>query len=509
MAADGRVLSSRCSCPYDDGPVCKHVAAVLLACRGERRLTLTPDVPTGNARLSALVAAASPAQLAALLLSLAERSPAVADRIRLELGEGQGEAAAASHASQLIGSAFAHASDGDGFVEYHHVPTALQGAEQVRDLAQAAWDEGRWARAVQLDLAIVAGLASAIEMADASDGYIAGLADESLERLRLVDDPEHPLEPPERARLFHLLLEAARRPDVRDAAWNLPLVEAAANLATAPALRAAWDAYVDEELEIDDGSGAERLAMIGLGLIRLHDGEAASQAFLRGHIHLPALRQLAIREALQAGQPGEALRIADEGERQDHLLPGLVIQWKQWRHRAADAGGLSELSRRIAGELVAAGDGSYFEPYKAASDPQGWPQAYLQLLEQLEEGRRHPSVYIQVLVAEHDTPRLLAYCQWNRRAIDQLYPHLVPEHLAEVAALLTERAEDLAAQATTRGHCQAVCAALSRLADAGCPGGAQALGDVFRARYPRKPAFIDELRRWQQNTAARAGGITR
>lgn len=58
-------------------------------------------------------------------------------------------------------------------------------------------------------------------------------------------------------------------------------MEAADNLGTAPALRAAWDAYVD--------------------------GEAAAQAFLRGHVRLPAQRELVIRDALQAGQPDETL----------------------------------------------------------------------------------------------------------------------------------------------------------------------------------------------------------
>lgn len=48
-------------------------------------------------------------------------------------------------------------------------------------------------------------------MAAYSDGYIAGLADESLERLLLLDGPEHPLDRAERARLFYLLLERRAR----------------------------------------------------------------------------------------------------------------------------------------------------------------------------------------------------------------------------------------------------------------------------------------------------------
>lgn len=91
MGSDGTVGFTHGSCPYDDGPGCKHVVAVLLAVRAgrtPREATSSPlDMPQ-EASLRDLIHAQPQARRADQLWLLANDSEVLVARLRLEFAEG-------------------------------------------------------------------------------------------------------------------------------------------------------------------------------------------------------------------------------------------------------------------------------------------------------------------------------------------------------------------------------------------------------------------------------------
>jgi uncharacterized Zn finger protein len=75
----GTVVSAACSCPYDFGGWCKHIVAVLLACRA------APEQVEQRPPLDELLRPLSRDQLHSLLLTLAERMPAIIEPLEHEL----------------------------------------------------------------------------------------------------------------------------------------------------------------------------------------------------------------------------------------------------------------------------------------------------------------------------------------------------------------------------------------------------------------------------------------
>jgi len=75
----GGVIAAVCSCPYDWGGWCKHIVAALLACLH------TPEEIEERPALAELLADLDREQLQSLLLSLAARSPDLADAIEGQL----------------------------------------------------------------------------------------------------------------------------------------------------------------------------------------------------------------------------------------------------------------------------------------------------------------------------------------------------------------------------------------------------------------------------------------
>jgi uncharacterized Zn finger protein len=75
----GTVVSAACSCPYDFGGWCKHIVAVLLACRA------APEQVEQRPPLDELLRPLSRDQLHRLLLTLVERLPTIIDPLEYEL----------------------------------------------------------------------------------------------------------------------------------------------------------------------------------------------------------------------------------------------------------------------------------------------------------------------------------------------------------------------------------------------------------------------------------------
>lgn len=503
VAPDGTVVGTACDCPYDGGPVCKHVVAVLLQRRGGVPPLATPALPP----LSDLVQAESAQRLASLLLDLAAESPILADRIRTELtGQHEPVAARVAAAGRRIQETMRRAADADGFLDYHAVSEATEAAADVAQDAEAAWEDGQVMLAIGLERCLVHELAAAMEMADDSDGFIGGLIDESLGRLSRVQDTDAPpLDPQDEEAVFVSLLEGADDgvltgwPD-----WQMPWLREAAVLATSPERRAQWEAHATAVLK-RSGTGAEgyvgqELALLRYGLLAEYGEPAEAEAYLSEHLRFPALREMAVRTAVTDGQFDEALRLARDGVNQDggRQLPGLIQRWKQLIYEVAGTAGRSALQREIALELVTDGDFNYYAPLKNATDAILWPGVYHTLLTKLESSR-HTSVYTQILIAEGETERLWVYCQTHPHEVDTLYPHLVPRYRTGVVAIMGELIEVEAERATNRDYYQKVCAHIHEMVRAGGMDEARVLVSRLKARYPRKPAFQEELRRVERS----------
>ena len=71
----GDLTSTECTCPYEWEGVCKHIVAALLTCIRD------PDLVNERPSIESLIAPLSSDQLKALLVSLVERAPALAEVI--------------------------------------------------------------------------------------------------------------------------------------------------------------------------------------------------------------------------------------------------------------------------------------------------------------------------------------------------------------------------------------------------------------------------------------------
>lgn len=499
------VRSLECDCPYDFGPVCKHMAAVLLMIRNEGQFQPTSASGNGTVNsannLKELLLGQSKERLIDLILSMAADSEVVERRVQLHVSDGDGHEQLAE-CRDLIQSYIAAYSDHHGFVNYRSVGRAVEGAEVVAEKAREAADGGDWMQAVRMNFCVLEEMLDLLQAADDSDGTIGGVIEESLERVQEIASNAHQMPEQQMSVLFRMLVEESG--DSRLGGWSdwqLTLLRCASQMAVTADLRDEWERHVARISSRQSGGSwsrdyfAEDVAMMRYEFICNQEGDAEAAEFLQRHLHFPDFRKLAIQAALEQCRYDDAMRLAQEGETADHArgLPGLVKQWKELRYEACERGGMLELRREIGKELVQTGDYSYYKRIKDSYPSEQWPAVYADILNGLEGTNRYEEVYTRILVEESETERLLAYVKLRPGRIEEFHRYLMPGYRAEVIGLFQAHIESTATHASARTHYQNVCRIIRMLQQAGGREEALQIARLLLDKYPRKPAFREEL----------------
>lgn len=500
LGDEGTVILSECDCPYDYSPICKHQAAVLLTLRDQIAKSVEPPTfeicDSTNTSLKELLEAESKESLIDLIGLLAADSDVLEKRIQLHLSKtgGIGEL---DQCRELIQSYIQIHADDHGFVNWRSASRAVDGAHLVAEKAYAAFEDTEWVRAVEINLIIMEEMIDLLESTDDSGGNVGGMIEGSLESIGEITRQADRLPQADGKRIFQLLLNESKQSRYNGwTNWRLDLLEMASRLVHIAGLREQWDRHVAELSDTgSDNYFAEKIALMRYQLIRLHDGNDQARDFLSKHLAFSKFREMTIQEALHNGRYDEVIRLSEEGEALDQAkgLRGLVSQWKKCRYEAYSHSKQIELQRSLGVEFLLDGDFIYYKPVKSIYPAEEWKVVYEEILKKLEMNPRSGEIYTRILVEEREYARLLDYIQKRPSNIEQFHSLLYPNYPQEVKALFLSYIEAKADKSTNRQDYADVCRIIRMLQKAGGKEETRLVVRVLLAKYPRRPAFQDEL----------------
>lgn len=494
-----------CDCPYTGGDYCKHMAAVLFALTERDRHSTVDDFPADRRKapaqavvkksvreqLAQKLAAQPKERLLALLLALADEDKTIAAQLQAEVAE---EADERKKWIQLMQHTIKKAMDRHGFIDYRQCQYAVAGAYKVLGRAQQAVDDRKYGLAVDLVLCVMHEMVEMLQFADDSDGDVGMVMDEAY-GLMATAAPDMP-EAAKTVCFPQILAAAADRCYDGWSDWRINLLEICAVLTVTAQQRAQLERYLPA---IADGGKyeAEAIALLRYGLIQQFDGAAQAVNFLHEYRHFSRLRELMIQAAMTEKDWARAEALALEGEAQDSDLPGLVRKWKKYRFEVYQKDGRRGKLLEVGRELAITGDFDAYLAFKRLYPKQEWAAIYPGLV---EEFARQPGVnagysynYTAIVNEEQDWPRLWEYVQKNPWRIQEFYRQLLPDYGEQVFALFDRLIRHDAARSSKRSHYRNVCSQLRLLAKIGGKKGAGKLVDELLAKYPRRPAFREEL----------------
>ena len=517
---EGNILFSECDCPYDMEEYCKHQAAVFYALKkmadenlkiGEtenKANNISSKIRPKNFKakkekdlnIKKVLSNKSKNELIEFLDSLASEYEEIKRRIELNFGTENNEEELES-CIKLIQAYIRQHSDNYGFVNHREIHGAVQGAEIILEKARDAYIDNEPIHALELSLCVAREMVQLLQHGNDSDGIIGGIIDDVF---LLLDDiiEDEDIDLPKIELIFNKLIEESSRsrydewPD-----WQIELLEKCSLLACTADLRNVLEKHLQEALEKEKGNAwstnyfAEQINLIRYNIIKIYEGNSKAKEFINQNLHYPNFRKMAIWHAMKNNDYQQVEKLAKEGETNDKHLPGLLSQWKELRYEAYKKSRQLEKQRKLAEEFILEGQYKYYKDLKNTYNKKEWNFVYPQIISALENKEEHSyrNVYTQILIEEGEKKKLLNHVKKQPSKIEKYWKHLVPDYKEEVYAVFSHYIEQKAAVASNRKNYQEVCHIIRLLKKAGGHEQAREIIQLLLNKYPKKPAFRDEL----------------
>ncbi len=498
---DGEIEDWSCDCPYEWGPVCKHVVAALLALR-EKAPGETPKKPAMNAAkrkavVEQLVGRAEKEWLAALILEHCQEDKRFQCRVLLELGD-SGEL---EFAKELVQETI-RANTRRGYIDMDGCDNICTDLDGILDKARLRIQRGQWESALEISqFVLLTGMKLADE-ADSRSGSLGWTVHAAMETVTLalsslVESRE------DRAKWVRRLLETAQDPVFEGwTDWRYELLRRTAVLADEQNEDAFYETLAnlsDRRWEsFQDGPRYdEQDKQIRYYVIRHAHGAEEGRAYLERNLEVDEFRLILAKEYMEEGNyaAAEALcreRLAKEEQSRSRQLPG---RWDLLLYEIYQAWGNREKQIRQSRALALMGAEGFYQITKGLLAEDGrWQETYPEFLAELKAAR--PAYeYMEILKLEGEIPLLMEQVRLNPESAFRYGAVLAPQYREEVCKLCTAVIRKEAEQAGSRREYQALCSLIRSLAELGGQAVAKTVVAELRQKHPRRRALMDELGR--------------
>ncbi|WP_019537062.1 SWIM zinc finger family protein [Paenibacillus ginsengihumi] len=502
---DGEIVYSRCDCPFDYGPVCKHEVAAYY----ELAYLLDEDddedddeavarlQPVKLPALSDVLNQLPKEELIEIIMELTQQNTLGRELIIAKYARGD-ERQKLEQCRKLIRAFVRQYQGRGGHIAYRAVADFAMGLSEVLEKARLTDN-----RTLALDIAflVLEEALKAFHYADDSDGDIREVAREALEVIGDIADDVQNLDEDERKQVFDKLLEKSDASFFE--AWDdflLELIEICTRFADVETFRNRLMAQIQSLIRRKVGEeysefSIETLLHFLLQMTEQYGTAEEAEAFIKENLHYNTFREKYIGMHMQKGDFRKVVELALEGEAQDQNSPGLVIQWKEHRYEAYKAMSLREEQEQLAKELLLDGNFEYYSELKALVADQ--EALYRELKHKFNQakGWREREMYRRLIESENDLDALMLYLKDNPEMLETYASRLVVRYRDEIVEMYRRYIRAQASSAANRRQYQSICRMLSRFGKIAGQELQQHLIQSLRTLYMRKRAFLEELDR--------------
>lgn len=514
LSIRNRVITEHsCDCPYDMGPVCKHVAAVIFYLEQEE-LGLTQSTKKGSSK-KAKASSSKPTKRKTIAQQVDDLLDKVThDELTLFVRE---LAAKDSLFRDLLLASFAQYNPNESKALYtKQVKTLIKvargkygfldssGAEYVSKelssmlgLANHYIRKGNHKSAFFICTAIKDELISALEYADDMDGNLTETIYDTFDTLAAIAQED----PPEEVRelIFKYCLTSFSKRSFSGWDWHLNFLRLAAyTLSTDSEMEELFKriAAIPRSSEYEVKKAQE----IQYDVLFKRKGKSVAQRYLEQNINNPSFRAQAIQDALDQKDYEKATALANDGIDQSSGYPGLIIDWYDWLLKIAESQNDTERIILYARHLLQESHNpkrDYYQILKATVPPEQWNGFVETIVQEAMERKPYyrTDLVASIFIREEWWSRLLNLVK-EERTLDQLakYEKLLAQHFPnELADLYAERIIRYIENHVGRSHYRTACKYIRRMIKLGAREKADEVISQLRQTHYRKKALMEEL----------------
>ncbi|MDR3642940.1 MAG: SWIM zinc finger family protein [Candidatus Doudnabacteria bacterium] len=496
-----------CTCPYDLGPVCKHVVAVLYA------LTKS-GLPAGKLKSNKGKAKRKPTvaekvEQALRNMSVNElidfiREQALGDRqMRAELMARtvSPESPESRSAYRQIVKESLHAGmDRHEFIDYWGSGKAMRGVDDLIVKANQMVEKNKVAEAIPIYEVITEELVDAINGADDSNGDISGGIETAIEQLHICETKLTDIN--QRLQLFDYLLDEAQDKRHKGWHWKWNLLDIAADIvADKPSREQLFKVLESISKKQETGQkyidswDAEKALEIKLQIMEKQDGSKEVQEFMEQYATYPNIRTKLLEKAFVKKDYQQVKILAEQGIKQDKERLGLVIDWQEWLYKIAriekDANTIRAMSRTL---FMESGKWEYFNDFKKSFSTDEWPEERHKLVAALKKDSNRVDMH-EFYIREELWEELLSSIKRypSLQTLQAYHKHLVSRFPGDLYGMYEKEIRKTLGYPSGRATYQEVCRVLREMKKLGNPEKVDELVLEFSEKYKNRPSLRQEL----------------
>ncbi len=497
------VVEHNCDCPYDKGPVCKHVIAVIFYLQQDELelnqiSTNSPKkkkTKSVNKEINDLLKAISHNELIDFVTENCKKDKKFSNYFLASFGH-LSQSQSKEFYQKQIHSILQTAAGRDGWIGWSDMKYVVNTTEPFLENAEQYLKKKDFENVFFISTALLEEMTKAIQYGDDSNGdlgYFVESARELLSKLAKEKTSETL-----KKEIFEYCISVFKQRLFEGWDWHLGILHIAGDL-------------VDNETDVDrilncletvNGEYQQEYAQsYRLELLSKYKDPKEVEEFISKHISNSTIRKQEIEKAFENKNYDRAIALAKDGIKCDEQSkPGLAIDWYDWLLKVALTQNYTPNIIKYARYRLIENFGAtqdYYQILKKNIDSEKWHPFLEEIIREVTPKSRwtYTELLRKIYIKEEWWDRLFFMLKQNLSLenIQENEKYLAKDYSSELTELYSERITNYIEKYVGRNHYQTACRYLRRMKKLGGNERVNELIELFRKQYPQRKALMDEL----------------
>ncbi len=496
-----------CDCPYDCGPVCKHIVAVIYSMKENQKVLSKNKAPNNSIQPTKHKTVAY--QINELLEKVTH------DELKQFITE---NATSDATFRNLVLSSFAHhnsnetkdvyirqiksilrmVSDKHGFNDRSASRFFGSAVNKLLESAQKMINNKNYKSAFYICTAVMEQMVETLQYTDDSNGDIGEYIDSAYEMLDFIAQEQTSEDI--RRLIIEYCFMVLNKQLFSGLDWHIGVLRIASLLIKTDEDIERIFALIEKEEQGDDYE-RENAQTIKYEILLKTKGENIAEKFIENNLANSDLRVVAIEKALEKKNYEKAISIAKDGVSFDLKdKPGLAKQWYDWLLRIAQAQNDTENIIKYARFLFIdnfRNEQDYYQILKQQVEPDKWVPFIEKIILEIDL-KKHlfdTEQIANIFIKEEWWDRLLELVQKSPELhnIKKYEKYLSKYYTVEIVELYADAIIKYLKNNMGRNHYQNACIFIRKIIKLGSIEKANEIISYLRTQYPQRKALIEEL----------------
>lgn len=501
------IVAHNCDCPYDWGPVCKHIVASVFYLQYGTLSFGTDEVAKPKKKnnpkrtkpiakqVEELLKTISPEQLQEFVQSSCKADKKFRTSFLTTFGHLTQDQSKAFYQNQ-IKSILKTARGRDGWIDWSNMKYVVNTTEPFVINAEKYLEEGDFKNVFFISSALLEEFTEAFDFADDSNGELGYFIESAI--LLLSELPEKELTKPLRDEIFEYCIDSFNKEIFIGWDWHMEMLYIASELAED---EKETDIILDCLDTFKNEYEKQRAQAFKLRLLRKFKDEKEVTKYIENHISNPYIRNDEIANAFKSKNYERAIKLSKEGIEQDKKdKPGLVKDWYNWLLEIAQE--QKDIPKIITYSRFLFIDNfypkqDYYHILKTTVKPEDWHLFLEELITEIKLKKNwiYSETLRKIYIEEQSWDGLFEMLKQNPsfEEIRQNEEYLSQDYSAELLQLYRQAIVRHVDQNMGRKHYQTACRYLRRMKKLGGQELVDGLIADFRVKYSKRKALMEEL----------------